>query len=423
MARKLNTLRVNWRKGMRLTDELFTYTDRGNYNLIQEAMALSAAGRFGLCPHRTPFTLLYNLTQTSIEVISLDIIAMTRGGRLIDSCFDSRNSNDPSITVQLPPTVPEGSSFLFTVHAPADRWQDRPDGTQQPLYTYALVGESTPLPDDALPLLRLKYSNKTWTIDDANFVPPCLFVSAHPLLAEQAQRFVQVLRSLNTYAYKSLQSAYREAVLYIWPAFQQLYIQVEKETELMTPLQLLAAEQRCVSAFVCGCEVGNVDISDPQPMTQFISAASNYRDIYSLIRQGIDLCYNIAEKLDRMSKVMPEEPTPIVVEQPKPAPVAPVLPPEALILSLRKSTIDIMAQHPDPAATVYWTTDGSTPSITSASGLHLVFDSGFTEGRRPEPPRTITVKLIAIKDGVSSQVATYQLTAKKDIVSWGGKVI
>lgn len=423
MARKLNTLRVNWRKGMRLTDELFTYTDRGNYNLIQEAMALSAAGRFGLCPHSTPFTLLYNLTPNTIEVVAIDVIAMTRGGRLIDACFDARSSNDPSIPVQLPAAAPEGTTFLFTIHAPADRWQDRPDGTQQPLYTYALVGEATPLPEDALPLLRLKYSNKTWSIDDANFVPPCLFISAHPLLSEQAKRFLQVLRTLNAYAYKSLQSAYREAVLHIWPAFQQLYIQLEKETDLMTPLQLLAAEQRCVSTFVCGCEVGNVDISDPQPMLQFINASCSYRDLYPLLRQGIDLCYNIAEKLDRMSKVMPEEPAPIVVEQPKPTPMPPVLPPEALVLNLRKPTIDVMAQHPDPAATIYWTTDGSTPSITSASGLHIVFDSGFTEGRRPEPPRTITVKLIAIKDGVSSQVATYQLTAKKDIAAWGGKVI
>lgn len=423
MARKLNTLRVNWRKGMRLTDELFTYTDRGNYNLIQEAMALSAAGRFGLCPHSTPFTLQYNLSPNSIEVISIDIIAITRGGRLIDACFDARSSNDPSVPIQLPPSAPEGATFLFTIHAPADRWQDRPDGTQQPLYTYALIGETTPLPEDALPLLRLKYANKAWTIEDNDFVPPCLFISAHPMFTEMAQRFLQLLRSLNGYAYKSLQSAYREAILYIWPTLQQLYIQVEKETDLMTPMQLLSAQQRCVSAFVCGCEVGNVDISEPQPMLQFINATSSYKNIYALLRQGLDLCYGIAEKLDRMSKVMPEAPAPIPVETPKPAPASPTLPTEALVLNLRKPTVDIMAQHPDPTATIFWTTDGSTPSSVSSSGLHLVFDSGFTEGRRPEPTRTVTVKLVAIKDGVSSQVSTYQLTLKKDVAAWGGKVI
>lgn len=72
------------------------------------------------------------------------------------------------------------------------------------------------------------------------------------------------------------------------------------------------------------------------------------------------------------------------------------------------SSLAVALSHEDEEASIYYTTDGETP--TSESTL---YDTSFSIANTDAEAKQVTVKAIAIKDGVSSEVAsaTYTLAA------------
>ena len=53
------------------------------------------------------------------------------------------------------------------------------------------------------------------------------------------------------------------------------------------------------------------------------------------------------------------------------------------------------------------------PTKSSKSGNTIVIDSGFTDDWHKEPPKNVTVKVVAYKDGAFSDVETYNVQIKK----------
>lgn len=83
------TKRICWKKGMRLTDEVLKASDDSSAQFVGHALALAAAGRFGLLPSSRPFGISLNITKGFVDVESLDCLAITRGGDLIDIQYDT----------------------------------------------------------------------------------------------------------------------------------------------------------------------------------------------------------------------------------------------------------------------------------------------------------------------------------------------
>ena len=59
--------RICWKKGMRLTDDILRASDNCTIELVSGAVALVAAGRFGLFPS-APFELSLNINKGLIDV-------------------------------------------------------------------------------------------------------------------------------------------------------------------------------------------------------------------------------------------------------------------------------------------------------------------------------------------------------------------
>ena len=57
------TKRICWKKGMRLTDEILRASDNSTMELVSNALALAAAGRFGLFPSAIPFELSLSINK------------------------------------------------------------------------------------------------------------------------------------------------------------------------------------------------------------------------------------------------------------------------------------------------------------------------------------------------------------------------
>lgn len=404
--------RVCWKKGMRLTDDVLRASDNSTMELVGNALALAAAGRFGLFLSTTPFELSINFNKGLVDVELLNCMAVTKGGLLIDVHYDTKFTNIFDTRVQIPEGCEE-KELILTIDTHTDKWKDTNDGYEEPEYSFSLIAPNSPLPANSLPIARI-VNEYGWRMDDIDFVPPCLYITAHQKYIELKKQFEEVLVAIDTKASKLLHSNGKEIIRIFWPVVQQLMITVNKECDLMTPMELLANVQKCVSAFTCACELDDyIDLADVDKYRSYIYAPYNYKDSYQRIKEGLELCLLINEK---MSKLNEGPQTSLTVE-------APTIANSQLIKKCTNSKARVQITNNVSGANVYYTVDGSEPTQNSKSGQVIQIESGFNNSRKKEPDKVVVVKLKAVLNGIESNTNTYEITLQKDIERWTGIMI
>lgn len=408
------TKRICWKKGMRLTDAILRASDDSTAELVNDAFVLASAGRFGLFPSSRPFELSLSILNGIVDVESLYCTAITKGGYLIDAHYDTKFTNAFDTRIQ----IPEGSGeqeFLITIDAVPGQWKETNEGYEEPAYTFSLIAPNSPIPEKSFPIGRI-VNEFGWRMDDQDFVPPCLFVSSHPKYIDLQQQFSNVLSEIDTKAKGLLQSNGKEAIRVFWPVVQQVMITVNKEIDLMTPMSLLANVQKCVSAFTCACELDEyLELSDAERFRNYAYAPYNYKDAYLRIKEGIDLCFSIREKVGKIG----DKPQPQVHTQS--AVPAPSIARENLYQECvtPETTIDVDYSTSD--ANIYFTTNGTEPSIRSdramrtKKGFKVKFDNGYRKEKGTEPDKTILLKLIAVVNGTNSEVSSFDISLHKSL--------
>ena len=404
------TKRICWKKGMRLTDEVLRASDDSMIKFVGNSLALAAAGRFGLLPS-TSFELSVNISKGLVDVVSINCEAITRGGNIIDAHYDTKFTNLFDTRIQ----IPEGNNekdFVLTVNC-TDQWKDTNDGYEEPIYTFSLVSPNSPIPSNSLPIARI-VDEYGWRLDDIDFVPPCLFVSSHHKYSELLKKFSEILSEIDNKAKNLLHSNGKDVMRSFWPVVQQLMITVNKEQDLMTPMGLLANVQKCVSVFTCACELDDfIDLADIEKFRNYIYVPYNYKDSYQTIRDGLDLCTSIIEKLEKMEEG-PQSNVQSIVAPPK-------LTEKDLYQDCETSESSIDIIYSTMEATIYYTIDGHEPNMKSnralktRSGFKVKFDNMFRKEKGQEADRTITIRLMAVVDGDSSMVSCYDITLHKSV--------
>jgi len=301
---------------MRLTAEILSDADECVSEQVAHALALAAAGRFGLFPSVRPFRISADIDKNVLDVVSLECLAVTRGGSLIDVRYDGRFSSAVGTQVIIPEHG-EDRSYLLTVHVRDGAWQETDGGHCEPVYAFALTPENSALPDDGFPVARIVHEYG-WRLDEVDFVPPCLYLSSHPKYLELAGRFSDLLRSLHETLLANLDSDGRDVIRILLPAVRRSMIVMDKERDTMTPMKLLSEVQQCAGAFLCGCQLDRyIRLGEPETFRNFVDAPYDYRTVYEKIREGLKLCVAIGEKAQMFRAV--EEPAPEPVK-PAPAP-------------------------------------------------------------------------------------------------------
>lgn len=392
--------RVCWKKGMRLTDEILTLSDKCNEDLVRNAFALSADGHFGLFPNSRPFRLSLEISKETIEAVMIDCLGLAKDGTLIDVCYDTCYSGSFDTRVMVSALDVE-NAYLFCIYS-RDEWKDTNDGLCEPEYAFSLIEENTPVPQNALPVARIVYNEFGWRMDESDFVPPCLSVSSHSAYRELSARFSGILRNMNDLLPDKLQTGSNDALKIFWPVVQWLEITMDKEGNTMTPMALLGNIQKLVSAFACACTLDEyVNLGEPEKYFCFARVPYNYMDAYRKIREGLDLCQLICDKVRAFDAVVPER-----IE-------APTIEPSQLRQTIRYGGVRIKVTNSTPGATVYYTIDGSEPSTSSRSGTTISLESGFSEDWHKEPDKKFVIKVMAYKDGASSRIETYDALVRK----------
>jgi len=319
--------KISWKKGMRLTDEVLLAADECTAEYVNLAMTLAAGGRFGLFPSSRPFQLQVSITKGFVEVEALSCLAITRGGYIIDAHFDTKFTNTFDGRVQIPNSDDE-KEYLLTINARPGDWKESGEGYMEPNYTFALISSKTALPDCAMPIGRIVYDNG-WREDNVKFVPPCLFLSAHPKFEELHRQFVQMMRDINEKTQQQLDTAARTAISIYWPVVSQMLITASTEHDVMTPQQLLSCVQKVVASFTIACDLDDLlTLEDATVFRNYASIPYSYHIAYLRIKQGLGMCYAIREKVEKLSLLKREEPKPEPKPEPIPEPIKEPEPPK-----------------------------------------------------------------------------------------------
>ena len=402
---------------MRLTDDIMRASDEATNARIGNAMALAAAGRFGLIPSPRQFHLSLNLNAESVEVQDLDCVAVTRGGLLIDVQIDTKYTNYLEKQV----SIPNGVSELFlTINVDPKHWKETLNGYEEPVYTFNLVGVNSPIPDNALPIAHLVYWNQAgaWRIDEEDFVPPCLFVASHKNYVDLLNQFVQKLSEVEAKVFGHLNPESHEAFRILWPVVQQILIDTDKGRDLMTPNALLGNIQKFVALFTAACHLDQyLKLSDAETFRNYALTPYNYMHVYPMIKEGLRQCLLINEKIDIMiDKTPPEKPKPTSKLE------APSIADDQLYQNCRSSSVSVPIINNVSGATVYYSTDGSTPSQPVSDGK-ISLKNTFNTTKVPEPDQEVVINLKAVSNDAESDIIAFNIILHKNYKLFGGPKI
>ncbi|MBR6981762.1 MAG: hypothetical protein IKH88_18290 [Prevotella sp.] len=406
--------RINWKKGMILTDELFRDADACTMAWVRHAYAMAAVGRFGLLPSTEPFQLTLHIADGFVEVTTLSCLALTKSGELIDARFDTTYTNAYDTRVRMPERR-NADVMLLAIEATDEPWRETNDGYETPCYSFIIIRTDTPVPERAVPIARLVYDDG-WKMDEELFVPPCLFVKSHVWFLEQLQRLVRILRELDG---KCRKAKGRTVVTAFWPVVRQLAIAADKECDTMTPMALLSKVQQCVGTFTCACALDDsLDLEDADLFDEFAMAPYNYKNAYQDIKMGLDIIQDICLKMDKLKGTERKERKEPVTEL-----EAPAISENDLMKKIRQPKVKIPIVNIAREAVVYYTLDGTDPDANSKKGPTVILESGFRNDKSEEPPKYFTVKLMACMGGRTSKVNTFKVTLVKDSKVWLGPII
>lgn len=402
--------RISWKKGMRLTDEILSMSDNCTSELIGKALVLSAGGNFGLFPNSRPFSLSLDINKNIIDVVSMNCLGITRDGTLIDVNFDTNYTNSFDTRTVIPGSN-EDEVFILCVSSTGE-WRDTNDGLCEPAYSFNIIDENTSVPANSLPIARIVYDEYCWRMDEIDFVPPCLFVSSHDKYEELYSRFKQLLGKLDTILPHKFITEQKEALKIYWPIVQQLTITIDKEKDFMSPMMLLGSIQKCISGFVLACSLDDyITLGDPEIFQNYVRTPYSYKNVYKKIKEGLELCTSISVKIDGFEA---EEPAP----KPGPALSAPTLSSDQLNQSTKTGRIKLAVGNVPDGAELYYSVDGSEPSILSKKGSVIIVDPHFKSDKNPEPDKQMTIKLRYEYNGSHSSIGTYQINIHKDYKSY-----
>lgn len=398
---------------MRLTDDIMRASDETTAARINNVMALASTGRFGLIPSRRQFQLSLKFNADSVEVQTLDCLAVTRGGFLIDAQIDTKFTDSLEKSIALPDETGTNELYL-TIGIDPKQWKETLNGYEEPVYYFDLIGVNSPISDYALPIAHLVYLEQIrgWQVDKEDFLPPCLFVSSHWCYEELLNQFVQKLLEVEAKVFRLLQPGTHEAFRIFWPVVQQILIDTDKNRDLMTPIALLGNVQKLVAIFTAACNLDPyLNLSDAEMFRNFALAPYNYMNVYPMIKEGLRHCYNINEKLDKIEVKQPEAP------KAKGKIEAPFIPEDGLYLNCRTSAVNIPVNSNVPGANVFYSTDDSEPSKPVTKGKIRIKNS-FKPIKEPEPDQEFVIRLKAVLNDAESDISTFTVILHKDYNVW-----
>lgn len=310
-------LKVTWKKGMRLSTDVFDAVDASIDETIRLSNVIATGGRFGLIPVNKPFELTVNVSNSILEVVSLSCHGVTKSGKIVDIDFDSNYTNTLDTRLSLP-TSSNDEAFLLIVKMHDMQWREVNEMYSESKYTFELLGENSPIDANSIPL-GLLVNQYGWRLDEIDFVPPCLFVDSHPKYVQQVNQTKLVLKSISDKCLKASNCVARHLLGTIWPSAIYNFIDIDKNRESLSPNELFSCLQKVVSSFVVGCSIDEyITLDNAEPFIAYHQKSYDLKNLYRDIKKGLELCSEISVKMDAVCAMTEVREIPVAsVEKPK----------------------------------------------------------------------------------------------------------
>lgn len=313
-------LKVTWKKGMRLSTEVFDALDVSYDENIRLSNLIATGGEFGLIPAHRPFEISVNVSNNFLEVVSLSCHGITKSGKIVDIDFDSKYTNTFYTRLTIP-SANADEAFMLIVKFHDNEWREVNEMYSEPKYTFELLGENSPIDDNSLPI-GLLVNQYGWRLDETDFVPPCLYTMAHPKYVEQVNKAKLIYKSISDRCLSAHNCVARYLLGTIWPTVAYNYINIDKKRERFSPAELFASVQKVITSFVIGCSIDEyITLENPEPFVAYHQRPYDAKNLFRDIQKGLELCAEIFIKMDAVCGMTEVRETPAPpVEKPKTKP-------------------------------------------------------------------------------------------------------
>ena len=317
--------KVTWKKGMRLSTDVFDAMDLFNAQQIRQSTLIASAGRYGIVPNIRPFDLSLNVSGNTVEVLSLSCLGVTKSGLIADINFDSDFHHTFDTRLSIPHSV-DAESYILVVTLHDDEWREISDIQSEMKYTFALVGENSPIDGNTLPIGRL-VNQYGWRLDETDFVPPCLLVGSHPRYVEVFNRAKMIFKNIADRCRVAHNCIAIQLLSSVWTASSMEYISMDKEAAVYTPERLFASLQKVTESFLIGCLTQpGIELENAGPFEEYVARHYDGTTLYSDIKTGLELIAEISVKMEGVCQMVEQPEAPSVPQPPKQTPERPKKP-------------------------------------------------------------------------------------------------
>ena len=303
-----NKYRVDWQAGMRLTDEIFRSADEFHLSCLQPLYSVLVNGDYGFLS--LPI-FRYELTESTLSVTELQAEAITNSGKLIQLSF-TREDRLLFQNVKLPDTT---EPFILYIDKSSDKTV-KINGANKtvPLcdadYQLLIRAESEHYNNpDAVPLARFMYKHG-WS-QDSTFIAPCVALKANGTLLRSASNYAVEVDALVRALKEAADSEQYILVMSILPSLVRIMIEVQKESDAMTPRHLITLMQEGIQIFLSLSDMDeDIVIPGREKCVSFVDSHYTPCVIHEMVDDGIELTHALISivKSFRKREVRVQEP-------------------------------------------------------------------------------------------------------------------
>lgn len=302
-----NKYRVDWQAGMRLTDETFRSADEYYLSCLQPLYSVLVNGDYGFL--NLPI-FRYELTESMLSVTELDASAISYSGKLIKLSFTReeralfQNINLPSTTEPIVLFIDKTSDKTIRV---GNNEKSVPLCDDDYKILVKLESEHYSNPD-AVPFARFIYKHG-WS-QDHTFIAPCISLRSNGALLRSASNYVVEVEAVIKALKEAIETDQYVLIMSVLPLLTRISVEVQKESDKMTPRHLITLMQEGVQALLALSEMEeDVIVPERERCVSFVESHYTPYVISELISEGIYLTHvliNLTKSFGIREVRMPE---------------------------------------------------------------------------------------------------------------------
>lgn len=283
-----NKYRIDWQAGMRLTDETFRSADEYYLSCLQPLYSILVNGDYGFLSMPV---FRYELSESTLSIIELDTNAICYSGRHIQLSF-TREERPLFQNINLPNTT---EPIVLFIDKTSDKTVKVTNNDTLPLcdadYQILVKLESEHYSNPyAVPFARFTYKHG-WN-HDASFIAPCVSLRANGALLRSASNYVLEVDAVINALKAAIDTDQYVLIMSALPSLTRIAVEVQKESDKMTPRHLITLMQEGVKILLTLSEMEDgVMVPEKERCISFVESHYTPYVISEMINEGIDLTH------------------------------------------------------------------------------------------------------------------------------------